>query len=82
MIGIIYAGDICAFELATDRAGRTAKELSNGSDAALVGAYKHNDRAVSCAPVNIVSRHGSTSQQVGIHLVLEDADWKKTAENC
>ena len=68
MVGIIHAGGVCALEFAADRAGRTAKAFSNGSDAALIVAHEHDDRTVLWSQVNIVSRHGSTLQQVGVAL--------------
>jgi hypothetical protein len=60
MVGIIHAHGAGALELAADRASRTAKAFSNGSDAALVVAHEHDDRTVLWSQVEIVSRHGST----------------------
>ena len=45
-IGIVDAGAGGALDFAADRAGRTAKALSNGSGGAQVGAHGHDDGAL------------------------------------
>jgi len=45
-IGILFFRDIAALEFAANRAGRTAKVFSNGSDGAQVSAHGHDDGAL------------------------------------
>jgi hypothetical protein len=50
-VRIIPADRIGAFELTADRARRTTKASSNGTDAALVDAHEQDDRTKLWSPI-------------------------------